>query len=194
MGAMALQITSLTIVYSTIYSGADQRKHQRSASLAFVRGIERWPVNSPHKGPVTRKMFTFDYDIMGYHVIYDSIKTILWIWWIQTCFSNQMMLSNVSVNITAVDVLEICVTRSSQSMVLTMYDNLFFADSNELGDVLTSRQSIPGTRNLWSIHMLVQWRLEKASDAIWILEWNKWKQITVYLISNCKAWALWYLI
>ena len=58
------QITNLTIVYSTIYSGADQRKHQSSASLAFVRGIHRRPVNSPHKGPVTRKMFPFDDVIM----------------------------------------------------------------------------------------------------------------------------------
>ena len=57
MSAMASQINSLTIVYSTVYSGADQRKHQSSASLAFVREIHRWPVNSPHKGPVTRKMF-----------------------------------------------------------------------------------------------------------------------------------------
>ena len=64
MRAMASQITSLTIVYSTAYSGADQRKHQSSASLAFVRGIHRWPVNSPHKGPVTRKMFPFDDVIM----------------------------------------------------------------------------------------------------------------------------------
>ena len=40
--------------------GADQSKHQSSASLAFVRGIHRWPVNSPHKSPVTRKMFPFD--------------------------------------------------------------------------------------------------------------------------------------
>ena len=60
MGAMASQITNLTIVYSSVYSGADQRKHQSSASLAFVRGIHRWPVNSPHKWPVTRKMFPFD--------------------------------------------------------------------------------------------------------------------------------------
>ena len=60
MGAMASQITSLTIVYSTVYSGADQRKHQSSASLAFVRGIHRGPVNSPHEWPVTRKMFQFD--------------------------------------------------------------------------------------------------------------------------------------
>ena len=57
MSAMASHITSLTIVYSTVYSGADQRKHQSSASLAFVWGIHRWPVNSPHKGPVTRKRF-----------------------------------------------------------------------------------------------------------------------------------------
>ena len=41
MGAIASQITSLTIVYSTVYSDADQRKHQSSASLAFVRGIHR---------------------------------------------------------------------------------------------------------------------------------------------------------
>ena len=61
---MASQITSLTIVYPTVYSAADQRKHQNSASLAFVRGIHRSPVNSPHKWPVTRKMFPFDDVIM----------------------------------------------------------------------------------------------------------------------------------
>ena len=64
MGAMASQTTSLMIIYSTVYSGADQRKHQSPASLAFVRGIHRWPVNSPHKGPVTRKMVPFDEVIM----------------------------------------------------------------------------------------------------------------------------------
>ena len=64
MATVTSQITSLTIVYSTVYSGADQRKHQSSASLAFVRGIHRWPVNSPHKGPVTRKMLPFDDVIM----------------------------------------------------------------------------------------------------------------------------------
>ena len=64
MSLCASQITSLTIVYSTVYSDADQRKHQSAASLAFVRGIHRGPVNSPHKGPVTRKMFPFDDVIM----------------------------------------------------------------------------------------------------------------------------------
>ena len=58
-------LTSLTIVCSTVYSGADQRKHQSSASLAFVRGIHRRPVNSLHKGPVTRKMFSFHDVIVG---------------------------------------------------------------------------------------------------------------------------------
>ena len=43
---------------------ADQRNHQSSASLAFVRGIHRWPVDYPHKGPVTRKMFPLDDIIM----------------------------------------------------------------------------------------------------------------------------------
>ena len=64
MRAMASQIISLAIVYSSAYSGADQRRHQSSASLAFVRGIHRRPVNAPHKGPVTRKMFPFDDVIM----------------------------------------------------------------------------------------------------------------------------------
>ena len=64
MGAIASQITSLTIVYSIVYSDADQRKHQSSVSLAFVLGIHRGPVNSLHKWPVTRKMFPFDDVIM----------------------------------------------------------------------------------------------------------------------------------
>ena len=65
MGAIASQITSLTIGYLTVYSDADQRKHQSSASLAFVWGIHRGPVNSPHKWPVTRKMSPFDDVIMS---------------------------------------------------------------------------------------------------------------------------------
>ena len=73
MSAMASHITSIAIVYSTNYSGADHRKYQSFASLAFVRGIHRWPVNFPRKGPVTRNMFPFDDVIMNYswrrHVI-----------------------------------------------------------------------------------------------------------------------------
>ena len=61
---MAYRTTRLTIVYSTVISGAYKRKHQSSASLALVRGVHRWPVNSLHKGPVTRRMFPFDDVIM----------------------------------------------------------------------------------------------------------------------------------
>ena len=64
MNAMAFQITGVSFVCSTICSGADKEKHQASGSLAVERGIHRWPVDSPHKGPVTRKMFPFDDVIM----------------------------------------------------------------------------------------------------------------------------------
>ena len=56
MSTMTSHITSLTIVYSTVYSGTDQRKHQSSASLTFVQWIHRWPVNSPHKWPVMQNL------------------------------------------------------------------------------------------------------------------------------------------
>ena len=70
MNPMASQITGVSIVCTTVCSGTDQRNHQSSASLAFARGIHRWPVDSPHKGPVTRIFFPFD------HVIMTCNKTI----------------------------------------------------------------------------------------------------------------------
>ena len=76
MDAIASQITSLTIVYSTVYSGADQRKIQSSASLAFVRRIHRWPVNSPHKWLITQKMFPFD-DVIIELITYFGIRTLI---------------------------------------------------------------------------------------------------------------------
>ena len=79
MGAITSQITSLTIVYSTVHPDTDQRKHQSSTSLAFVREIHRGPVNSPHKWPVTRKMFSFHDVIMfrSYNIPKYSWKLIL---------------------------------------------------------------------------------------------------------------------
>ena len=79
MSTIVSQITSLTIVYSAVYSDADHRKHQSSASLAFVRGIHRGPVNSTHKWPVTRKMFPFDDVIMNQSVI--PIIVFIEAWW-----------------------------------------------------------------------------------------------------------------
>ena len=57
MSEIVSQISGVSIVYSIICSGADQRKHQSSASLAFVKGIHRSTVDSSHKGPVTRTRF-----------------------------------------------------------------------------------------------------------------------------------------
>ena len=89
MSTIASQITSLAIVYSTVYSGADQRRHQSSASLAFVWGIHRGPVNSPHKWPVTRKMFPFDDVIMrwNYHAVtsWEINTTIILICFLCVC-------------------------------------------------------------------------------------------------------------
>ena len=85
MGSMASQITSLTIIYSSVYSGADQRKHQRFSSLAFMRGIHRGPVNYPHKWPVTQKMFLYDDVIMFCGLLY--IVTFNWIYpWFKHTF------------------------------------------------------------------------------------------------------------
>ena len=70
MGTMASHIISLTIAYPPVHSGADQRKDQSSTSLAFGRGIHRSPVNSPHKWPITRKMFPFDVVIMIYMIFF----------------------------------------------------------------------------------------------------------------------------
>ena len=65
MGAMASPIAGASFVYPTVCSGVNQRKPQSSVPLAVVMGIHRWPVNSPHKGPATPKMFLFDDVIMS---------------------------------------------------------------------------------------------------------------------------------
>ena len=91
MSATASHITSPAIVYSTVYPDANQRKHQSSASLAFVRGIHRWPVNSPHKGPVTRKMFPFDDVILSAAYLFlkhvDSWRDLRYLGAHKTCHS-----------------------------------------------------------------------------------------------------------
>ena len=84
MTMLASQITSLTVVYSIVCSGVNQRKHQSSASLAFVWEIHRGPVNFPHKWPVTRKMFPFDDVIMWlglYPMKYAHVCAVLGLVW-----------------------------------------------------------------------------------------------------------------
>ena len=93
MDTIASQITSLAIVFSTVYLDIDQRKHQSSASLAFVWGIHRGPVNSPHKWPVTRKMFPFDDVIMlRINIAYKYTQYVVNIQFL--CFPNNAALLN----------------------------------------------------------------------------------------------------
>ena len=74
MSAMASQVTGVSIVYSTASSGIGQIKHQTLRHWPFVRGIHRWPVNFPHKGPVTRKMFPLN------NVIMNTVRVLLVRW------------------------------------------------------------------------------------------------------------------
>ena len=78
MHAMVSQVTSVSIVYIIVCSGLDQINHQSSASLATVKGIHRWPVNSSHKRPVTRKCF---------HLMTSSF---LWIMIVLYCYCQEM--------------------------------------------------------------------------------------------------------
>ena len=90
MSAMASQITDVMIVYWTVCSGVDQRKHQSSTWLAFVRGTHRWPVNSPHKDTVTQKMFPFDDVIHGESVSFSRAGTMCIIIGMYCIFSAMM--------------------------------------------------------------------------------------------------------
>ena len=83
MTMLASQITSLPVVCSIVYSDVNQRKHQSSASLAFVREIHRGPVNFPHKWPVTRKLFPFDDVIMLRR--YHETNACVWSCWLWIC-------------------------------------------------------------------------------------------------------------
>ena len=91
MSAMTSQITSLTIVYSAVCSGPDKRKYQRSASLAFLMGIHWWPVNFPHKGPVTRKGFPFHDVIIEYLMRHVTIGLL----YVKLVFLNGIFYSEV---------------------------------------------------------------------------------------------------
>ena len=98
-----MSVIASKIVYSTIYSDAVQRKHQSSASLAFLRGIHREPVNSPHKEPVTRKMFhlmtsSWKRCSSGHtNTFYPPSLPVLKLWkYDKPCFSSNSILNGVS--------------------------------------------------------------------------------------------------
>ena len=91
MASMAFQIISVSIACSALCSGTGQRKHQSSASLAFVRGIHQWPLNSPHKGPVTWKMLPF-YDV----IVWINLVTII-IFWTHRVLARSRYLNQLSI-------------------------------------------------------------------------------------------------
>ena len=140
MGAIASQITGVTIVYPTVYSSADQRKYQSSASIAFVKGIHRWAVNSPHKGSVTRKRFVCDYVIMEGRNNYpdalafiDSVsplctrrqyskrgKSMVIVWRNSACIRCLIMLDLVVMVVVVMIMAVVALARHSDSVVIAM--------------------------------------------------------------------------
>ena len=93
MSTMACQNTVSRLFTQSFIQGADQRKHPSFVSLAFVRGIRWWVVNSLHKGPVTRKMFPFNDIIMAWTFLnlnpgpmnYVSFAPIYWLGFVSVC-------------------------------------------------------------------------------------------------------------
>ena len=153
IGMIASQITSLTIVYSTVYSVTDQRKHQSSTSLAFVWGINRWPLNSLHKWPVMRKMFHFDYLIKcwffyfcNYLSVWIISPSILLIKYSQTVFKGLIMDRCVLLTLTPECVVSPCraITRAQPEWLPHSNRNASKDESVETGDefVKTGDESI----------------------------------------------------
>ena len=129
MGAIASQITSLTIVYSTVYSDADQRKHQISASLAFVQWFHRGPVNSPYKWPVTRKMSPFD-DVIMIFVLDDRRHLLL------HCYTITLQIGVIRKMVDHIFVLFMIVivtitTTSLANNIFVILDNVYFVLSKK---------------------------------------------------------------
>ena len=105
MSAIASQITGVSIVCKTVFfSGADQRKYQWSASLAFLMGIHRWPVNSPHKGPCSNvAMFPFDVVIMRTNretTVVDKMFSPLWNVFIRITLLHEHLYTDCFTNVT----------------------------------------------------------------------------------------------
>ena len=180
MSAIASQITSLTIVYSIVDSDADQRKHQSSATLAFVWGIHRGPVNSPHKWPVTRKMFPFDDVIMTESVA--AVDTLNWYWlcnmgrWL-SLMKNDLNYLHKFIKLFTQEI-------QFENIVSTMVA------------ILSRRQCVkmPCTFNdsiLWAPCTCIKQQFPPLLSAEWTSEWNfkveQWCHIKdVFVFRNCQ--------
>ena len=151
MRAMASQVTSLTIVYSSVYSGADQWTYQSSASLAFVWGIHRWPVNSPHKWPVTRKMFPYDNVIMCKCIPLMTLHTtppLLNVTWTPLSTFSYLFILHFVCNLELSNVFKMCYPVNVKSVNMShilehMLDN--YNDSNGTQDPILNSQTTSRT-------------------------------------------------
>ena len=152
-------MTSLTIVYSADYPGADQRKHQSSASLAFVWGIHRWPVNSPHKWPETRKMFPFDgviMDLLCWQMFKPVIRhgTDSKLDYIFKALIANILRPRLNGRHSADDIFE-CISMNANFWILNMiifYWNLFFRVIDNMGSIGSDYVLAPIRREaiIWS--------------------------------------------
>ena len=181
------EFASFTNDYSSVYSGADQRKHQSSASLAFVRGIHRWPVNSPHKGLVTRKMFPFD----------DIIMSILYLKYSEWCDVWVIMHTAMAVKyqyiIHTMNHLGVCMEHWVTIKNLIKYQAKFHIDEsaqerpNSIANALELRLSCTNTSIC--VQSLIK-RCHYSNTINGILSKHKWDQIwfgDIILLSSLQA-------
>ena len=140
MGTISSQITSLAIVYLTVYSTADQREHQSSASLAVVCGIHRWSVNSPHKWPVTRKRFPFDDVIMkssdcvhaewfmySHGNLIESTLTATSLWWISAKKDVTPLLAAMALRLCCINPSIISPAHNRHVIIICHHSSLFYS-------------------------------------------------------------------
>ena len=158
MSVMTSHITGVSFVCSTVCSGPDKIKHHSSASLAFAREIHRRPVDSPHKGPVTRKYFHLMTSscIIVYHVLN---LTLQWLP-LHVHSSHQARATYMMVSMQAINS---CHYRASSNtsrrddMMTSSNGNIFRVTGHLCGEFTGPR---------WILHT-------KASDAeLWFLLWS----------------------
>ena len=167
--AMASQITSVAIVYSIVYSGADQRKHRSFVSLAFVRAIHRWPVYSPHKGPVTGKFF---------HLMTSSWPTLVENYLSQSSLSRFRYFRGTCCRITP----NICITTSLTCLYMLSYH----AEFNHMG---------PFYRHGTSMSLAsVSSRIQARSNCWPLTHWGRDKMdaVSQTTVSNAFSWMKMY--
>ena len=143
MSAIVYQITGVSIVYSTVCSSADERKHQSSASLSFVTGNHQLPVDSLHKGPVTRQMFPLD-DVIYVVVVRMQIYGL-----VKDCSISSAL---------ATKILQPC-TKASKGGLLTSRDNHTTIQYCKLSFSHLKIQNLRNACHVLSLHALVSTHL-----------------------------------